>query len=199
MTMKHGRLPWYERASLDDAQRAIYERVAGGVRAQGPQAFPLTDDAGRLHGPFNGMLTSPSIGGALERIGAAIRFESQLGTREREIGILEVAALRRADFEWYAHERVGRKAGLTEPELDALRTGADAPTLSPREALLRAVVRACIRDRALDDATFAAAEAEFGTRALYDLVTLAGYYDLLALTMAVWQTPLPAGERSPFS
>ena len=42
---------------------------------------------------------------------------------EREIAILEGAALRRADFEWYAHARVGRNAGLTDEELDALLRG----------------------------------------------------------------------------
>jgi hypothetical protein len=33
---------------------------------------------------------------------------------------------------------------------------------------------------------------------LAELVVLVGYYDLLALSLRVWRTPLPAGENSPF-
>jgi alkylhydroperoxidase family enzyme len=197
--MKHGRLPWYLPDELDTDGRALYDRIAGGPRAKGPQAFPLTDDAGRLNGPFNAMLASPNVGAALQEVGAAIRYRSALSDREREIAILEVSALRTSEFEWYAHVRVGRAIGLTAEEIDALQHGTDAGTFVPREALVRRVCRALIVERTLDDALLDEAEAALGTRALMDCVTLVGYYDLLALTMATWRTPLPAGAEPVFT
>jgi 4-carboxymuconolactone decarboxylase len=197
--MKHGRLPWFAPDDLDPEQRALYDRIAGGPRAAGPQAFPLTDDAGRLNGPFNAMLVSPDIGGTLQEVGAAIRYRSALSHREREIAILEVARLRRSEFEWYAHERVGRASGLTAGELHALQHGDPAPSFDARETIVRRVAHDCLIDRRLADGVHAEAEGALGLRALADVIALVGYYDLLALSLAVWKTPLPAGTEPVFA
>ena len=197
--MMHGRLPWFVPAELDAEGRALYDRIAGGPRATGPQAFPLTDDRGRLNGPFNAMLVSPDIGTALQEVGAAIRYRSALSHREREIAILEVSVLRRCEFEWYAHERVGRANGLVDDELRALLHGEPAPTFDPREMMVRHVARTCIVDRTLDDDTLTVAEGLLGDRALMDVISLVGYYDLLALNLTVWQTPLPDGAEPVFA
>jgi len=197
--MKHGRLPWFEPHELSAEQRAIYDDIAGGPRAQGPQAFALTDGAGRLEGPFNAMLVEPAIGGALQALGSAIRYRSPLTARAREIAILEVAALRRSAFEWYAHERVGRLAGLTDTELSALASGAAAASFDATETIVRAVVRALIVERDLGDALYAEAEAALGTPVVAYLIALAGYYDLLSLQLRAWRTPLPAGAQAPFA
>jgi 4-carboxymuconolactone decarboxylase len=196
--MKSGRLDWFAPEELDAEARALYDRIAGGPRAHGRQAFPLTDSAGRLNGPFNAMLVNPQVGTHLQELGSAIRYRTALSDRVREIAILEVAVLRRSAFEWYAHERVGRLAGLTDEELGALLHGADAPTFDSAERAARATVRALIATRDLDDELFAQAHAALGETALADLIALAGYYDLLSLSLAAWRTPLPAGAESPF-
>jgi len=194
----HGRLPWFAPGDLDAGARELYERIVGGPRTQGPRAFPLTDDAGRLNGPFNAMLLSPEIGTALQELGAAIRYRSNLSNRAREIAILEVSVLRRCAFEWYAHVRVGEQAGLTAAEIAALRDGAPAPTLDATESCVRELVGVLVRERDLDDAAFSAAVGRLGERALMELIALVGYYDLLALSLRVWRTPLPAGAEAPF-
>ncbi len=191
--MTHGRLPWYDPSSLDPEQRAVYDEITGGPRATG-RAFRLTDDSGRLEGPFNAMLTAPGAGMALQRLGAAIRYATTLPDRWREIAILEAAVARRCDFEWYAHERVARAAGFTDDELAALRDGADAPAFTPEERTVRAVCRTLLSGGDLDDPTYAHAEQTLGRTALYELVVLLGYYDTLALSLRVFRTPLPAGQ-----
>jgi 4-carboxymuconolactone decarboxylase len=195
---EHGRLPWLTPGDLDEEQRALYGRIAGGPRAQGPQAFALTDDGGRLHGPFNAMLQSPDVGTALQELGSAIRYKSALTARAREIAILELSVLRHAEFEWYAHVRVGKAAGLTEAEIAALRAGDAVPTFDARETLVRDVVRTLVRERDLDDTAFAAAEKTLGHRGLMDVIALTGYYDLLALSLRVWRTPLPPDAEPAF-
>jgi alkylhydroperoxidase family enzyme len=197
--MNHGRLPWPTPAELDAEARALYDRIAGGPRAAGPQAFPLTDDAGRLHGPFNAMLVSPDLGGALQEVGASIRYRSALSARAREIAILEVSVLRQCEFEWYAHERVGLASGLTADEVRALRSGDVAPTFDAAETLVRAVAHECTLHRTLADDVYDAAQRALGTRALLDCIVLVGYYDLLALMMTVFRTPLPAGADPVFT
>ena len=126
----HGRLPWPTPNELDTAQRDLYDRIAGGPRAAGRQAFPLTDPDGRLNGPFNAMLMSPDVGAAMQELGSVIRYKTTLSDRIREIAILELSVFRRSEFEWFAHVRVGAQAGLTTDELTAIREGSAAPTLS---------------------------------------------------------------------
>lgn len=195
---QHGRLPWFAPQDLDPPARALYDAIAGGPRAQGARAFPLTDEDGRLNGPFNAMLVSPEVGTALQELGAAIRYRTSLGARAREIAILEVSVLRRCSFEWYAHERVGRQAGLTGEEIAALHAARDAPSFTAEESLVRELARTLLRERDLGDAAFARAEQALGTRVLMELIALVGYYDLLALSLSVWRTPLPAGAPPAF-
>jgi alkylhydroperoxidase family enzyme len=195
----HGRLPWPAPGELDDVRRGVYDAIAGGPRAAGPQAFRLTDAEGRLEGPFNAMLVSPGVGHALQDLGAAVRYRTSFSDRAREIAILALAVLRRSDFEWYAHERVGRRAGLSEDELSALLSGADPASLSSEESLLLRTTRILATTGDLDDEAFAAAEDGLGREQLAELIVLVGYYDLLALSLRVWRTPLPAGEIPPFS
>jgi 4-carboxymuconolactone decarboxylase len=195
---EHGRLPWYTPHELDEPAKALYDRIAGGPRAQGPQAFDLADVNGRLHGPFNALLISPEVGSAIQELGATIRYKSGLSPRAREVAILEVSARRKSSFEWYAHERVGKQVGLTAAEIAALHDGVEAPTLTPTETVVRHTVATLLTKRDLDDAEFTAAVEALGERVLMDLVALVGYYDLLALSLTVWRTPLPAGTEPPF-
>jgi 4-carboxymuconolactone decarboxylase len=192
----HGRLPWPRPEELDAPRRALYDAIVGGPRASGP--VPIADAEGRLEGPFNAMLVSPDVGVALQQLGAAVRYRTSLSDRARELAILALAAIRRSDFEWYAHERVGRSVGLSDAELALLRDGGSPATFSERERTVLDVTRALVAVGDLDDEAFAAAQSALGREALAELVVLVGYYDLLALSLRVWRTPLPAGETPPF-
>jgi alkylhydroperoxidase family enzyme len=173
-------------AELDEEQREVYTAIAGGRRAQGPQLFPLTDEAGRLRGPFNAMLLSPSLGLPLQAVGAAVRYSSDLTDRERELAILVVAARWNSAFEWASHLPIGRAAGLSEAELDALRSGADVPLADPAEAAVVAWVRTLAHDWTADDEAYSQAEAVLGLRRAYELSVLVGYYSTLALQLRVF-------------
>jgi hypothetical protein len=109
-----------------------------------------------------------------------------------------VSAHRHADFEWYAHERIGRAAGLSDDEIAAIRRSKKIATLDAGETLVRRLVRMLLRERDLDRAAFEEARDVLGARALMDLIALVGYYDTIALSLRVWRTPLPVGETSPF-
>ncbi|EFL29059.1 conserved hypothetical protein [Streptomyces himastatinicus ATCC 53653] len=109
------RLPLLRPSTLGPGQRALHEEITGGPRAAGPQPFALTDAEGRLHGPFNAMLLSPALGGALQSLGTAIRYASHLTPRIWETAILVVATAWDSAFERHAHERTGAAVGLTEP------------------------------------------------------------------------------------
>ncbi len=184
------RIPKLEPSSLDDEQRSLYNAIAGGRRAQGPQLFLLADQEGRLEGPFNAFLLQPRLGSALQALGSSVRYDTGLDDRCREIAILAVAAHWRSDFEWYAHEAVARSVGLGEAELAAVRDGRHA-ALTGREAVVARTVSALVVRGDLDDAEYRQAVEQFGTSGLFELLTLVGYYATLALQLRVFRVPAP--------
>ncbi|GLZ06735.1 carboxymuconolactone decarboxylase [Actinomadura sp. NBRC 104412] len=191
------RLPLLRPGLLSEEQREVYEAVTGGPRRDGTSPIRYMDDEGRLLGPFNAMLYSPAVGMPLQELGAALRFRTAFTKREREIAILVVAAGHRAPYEWYAHERIGRRAGLTEDELDALRTGV-APVLADvRERVVYEAARQMVVDGDLSDPVYTEAVATLGRAAVVELVALVGYYSALALQMRVFRVGLPEGEPEP--
>jgi 4-carboxymuconolactone decarboxylase len=185
------RLPKLPPAELDEPQRALYDAIASGPRARGPQLFALTDKAGALEGPFNAMLLSPPVGGALQALGGAVRYGSGLANREREIAILVVAHAWNCAFEVYAHEAVGRAAGLTDDELAALRAG-DYGQFTEHDQLVANTSAALAVRSTLTDDEFGAARDALGLRLLFELTTLVGYYGTLALQLRVFDVDAPS-------
>ena len=193
--MSTPRIPKLAPSTLDAGQRALYDAIAGGRRAQGPQLFRLTDADGCLEGPFNAFLLQPRLGSALQALGSAVRYETGLDDRSREIAILVVAARWRSAFEWHAHEAVARAAGLTDAELTAiLEEQPDA--LAGREAVVARTAAALAARGDLDDAEYREATATLGSDGLFELLTLVGYYATLALQLRVFRVPAP--EETPF-
>ncbi len=176
---------------LDDEQRDVYEAITGGPRACGPRYFPLTDEEGRLHGPFDAMLRSARVGRALQDLGSALRYSTDMPARLREIVILAVASEEDSAFERYAHEAVGRGIGLTEEELEAIRHGRELPSGDPAEAVALRATRRLLREGDLDDESYAAVSAALGERQVFELTTLVGYYRLLATQLRVFRVPVP--------
>ncbi|WNM25575.1 carboxymuconolactone decarboxylase family protein [Demequina capsici] len=180
-----GRVPDLTPERLDAEARALYDAIAGGPRAAGPQHFALTRQDGSLRGPFNAMLLAPGIGGALQEVGAALRYRGSLNDRAREIAILLVAAHWRSAFEQESHEAVGRAHGLTDHEIEALRMR-DASAFSGVEAAVADAVLALLAGD-LDDEAWATAEAALGAEVVFELTALVGYYATLALQLRVFR------------
>jgi alkylhydroperoxidase family enzyme len=195
---RQGRLHWYRPEELSDEQLPVYRSITTGPRASAKRISPLMDDEGRLHGPFNPMLLSPTLGAALQSTGAAIRYHSTLTGRQREIAILLMSQHERSNFEWIAHVDVARQAGLTEPELDALFEGSLASTLSPDETCVGEMILALIDTADLTPAQFASAQSIIGDVKLVEVIYLTGYYRTLAMSLRALRIPLPPGSVAPW-
>jgi 4-carboxymuconolactone decarboxylase len=137
------------------------------------------------------MLHAPALGHPLQDLGAAIRYRTGLSARVREIAILSVAAATDSAFERYAHQRVGRAAGLTDAELAELAHGRFASD-DPVEAAAYALCDRLNRGRLpLSDEDFAALRAALGEAALVELVVLVGYYRTLSQLLHVFDVGAP--------
>ena len=186
------RLPVLSSEEMTPEQVDLYREILGGPRGQGPRAVLLSSGAGGLAGPFNAMLYAPPVGHALQGLGAAIRFGTQLAPRVREMAILVVAQAWDSAYERESHELIGRDAGLTEAEIEALRTGVDPGFAEKEERVAYTVTRALTGpDADLDDEEYDIAVAALGEQALVELSSLVGYYTTLALQLRIFRVPAP--------
>ena len=182
---------------LTEAQRAVYDSIAGGDRAR-DASFRLTEDDGSLVGPFNALLYNPGVGDALQRLGSALRFHSDFSPMLKEAVILAVAARWRSVFEWWAHEPIGRKAGLSTAQIETLRSGGKPNFDDSSMTAAFDFASVLIEGAKPDAAAFAAAQEALGNGGVIEMVALVGYYSLLAQLMDVLEVDVPTGEEAPF-
>jgi 4-carboxymuconolactone decarboxylase len=190
------RLPVLSSDEMTSEQVVLYREILGGPRGQGPRAVLLASGAGGLAGPFNAMLYAPPVGHALQELGTAIRFRTELAPRIREMAILVVAQAWDSAYVRESHELLGRDAGLTDAEIEALRAGADPGFADKQEQVAYSVVRALTgpgpKRPDLDDQEYDTAVAVLGERALVEMSALVGYYATLALQLRIFRVAGPA-------
>jgi 4-carboxymuconolactone decarboxylase len=179
-------------ADMTDEQRALYEQFTSGPRTAAGNAFSLVGADGRLQGPPAVWMLSPAFGRALEQVGGAVRFASRLPFRAREIAILLVGHHHHSPFELYAHRLAGAAAGLTEADLAALADGGGPAGMSDVEDCVLRTTRRILDHGTLSDDEFREAAGVLSEGGLFELVTIVGWYNLVAWQLAVFDVR-PAG------
>lgn len=192
------RIPYITTENFTDAQQQLYERITGGKRSHGRPLASFFTPEGGLRGPFNAFLYNPVIGDAAQRLGEALRFEGSLPAPLRELAILTVAARWKAQYEWFAHEIIGRKHGLDEHVTNSLKAGEQPDFDSPAQALVFTFCRELLETGYISDRLYAKAVELLGEAGVVELVILMGYYTTIAMTLNVLKVPVPAGEKAPF-
>ena len=118
--------------------------------------------------------------------------------RGRPLDSLTVGAKWMAEYEWWAHCKVGRREGVSDETIDAIHRG-ERPVLSdPVDQAAYDFTAALLETGRVDSQLYNAARAQLGDGGLVELVTLAGYYTLVSFTLNAFDVPLPAGESYAF-
>ncbi len=180
--------------AMSDEQRALYEAILGGKRGPG-----MRGEDGALIGPFNAMLLNPHVGDRVQRLGEALRFDISLSRNVIEVATLVVGNHWRAQFEWWAHERLAKQAGVSEAVIAAIKHGERPDFSNDDEAAAYEAASEMYRTQRLTDATYANAVQRFGEAGVFELIALVGYYSLVSLLLNGFEVPLPAGEAPPFN
>ena len=141
---------------IDAAQQRLYDTIVD-TRVDIVGKVVLFDERGALRGPWNAEVASPALGQHLERLATAVRSENSLEPRLYEVAVLVVGVHWQAQFEWYAHERFARKAGVAEAAFPLMKEGAPPAALEgilqPDEVAVRYMGRVhaeCIAECLLD-------------------------------------------------
>ncbi|MGH7056897.1 MAG: carboxymuconolactone decarboxylase family protein [Acetobacteraceae bacterium] len=179
-----GRMAPLTREALDAEQRRVYDAVVAGPRRE-------------MNGPVPFWLKSPGLADAAQRLGAWLRFESQLPPSVRELAILVTARAMTAQVEWHLHRPIAEQAGLSPHVIGAIAARTPPDLASDDEALTYAIAERLTKTHALDDELYARGLLRFGERGMVELVALVGYYTLVALTLNAFEATLPDGAGPP--
>ncbi|MGH3304178.1 MAG: carboxymuconolactone decarboxylase family protein [Streptosporangiaceae bacterium] len=183
------RLPELRRDDLTATGQAVWDLI---VRTRGSH---VVTDTGGLIGPFNAFVYAPDVGGPLASLGAALRFESSIERRLTEVAIVTVASHWRAEFEWLAHARLAREAGVPDVVVDAIGRGEDPLFTAADERVVHTAARELVTTGRLADTSYAAARDLLGDTGTMELVALCGYYSLISFVLNAFGVPLPAGAE----
>lgn len=108
-----------------------------------------------------------------------------LPRRETELMILRVAHLRGSAYEFEHHSRLGKRAGVTPDDLEAVVAGPEVDHWTPREAALLGAVDELLETKDLGDAAWYRIRQHLNDRETVELLLLVGHYDMLATTLHV--------------
>lgn len=135
----------------------------------------------------------PALAKAFLTFNNHVATGSTLSRRIRELLILRISWLRRAEYEFLQHVVLARKAGLSEVEIERVTFGPDAPGWDPGDADLIRAVDELHEHAHIQNATWARLSASFNQNQLMDLVFCVGCYDLLAMVFKTFGAQLEPG------
>jgi uncharacterized peroxidase-related enzyme len=134
---------------------------------------------GRLHDFYRALMHTPGLASAWFDFNNAVRFQTGLGDRERELVIMRVAALTGCEYVWKVHEaQYAPAAGVTPREIAAVRGSPAAGVFGGRERALLDYVDAITQNVAVPDATFEDLRRHFSDRETVDVTVLVAAYNM---------------------
>ena len=163
---------------------------------------PLADDilkvsSAALGGPYNALLRSPEMARRCFDHLDYLRFRTSVNKRLNEFAILIQARISNAQYEWWAHEIIARKAGLSEAVMKDLRECKRPTSMQDDERL---VYDYCIQlslNHRVPDALWQEAVNKMGEQAVIDLTVLSGTYVMVSMLLNATQVGIPGGGELP--
>ncbi|MEO0883075.1 MAG: carboxymuconolactone decarboxylase family protein [Pseudomonadota bacterium] len=142
---------------------------------------------------FRMMANAPHLIGPFVDLGTAFLFKGVLDPIDREIAILRVGYLSNATYETAQHEKIGRDVGMSEPLIDAVKSGPDAPELTHQQrGIIRFVDDLVVNVRASDD-TFQPMLESYGPDGVQELTLITGYYMMVCRFLETFDVEIEDG------
>ena len=174
-----------------------YESLPESVR-------PLADDilkvsSAKLGGPYNALLRSPEMARRCFDLLDYLRFRTTVEKRLNEFAILIQARLSNAQYEWWAHEPIAHRAGLSEAVTADLRECRRPAAMRDDERLVFDYCLQLSLNHRVPDALWQQAVDAMGEQAVIDLTVLSGTYVMVSMLLNATQVGIPGGGALPLT
>ena len=165
---REARIPPLEPKDWTPEQRKRFDPNGTGQRAANVfVTFVRNPPADRLRGPINQHILNATT----------------LSVRQRETLLMRIGVLCRSEYEWAAHSRLGRRAGMTDADVARIVAGPESGGGDPLETALLRATDELYRDDRISDETWVALAKSLDTKQLLDVLIAVGGYR--ATSMAI--------------
>ncbi|MES2564588.1 MAG: carboxymuconolactone decarboxylase family protein [Pseudomonadota bacterium] len=180
------RIPLFPTENMTDEQRRVHEAIVSGPR-------------GVIVGPLRAALHNPQLADQWQRFGAFMRYGTSLAPRLSELVILTTGRYWDCQVEWYSHEPLARKSGLSDKVIAALKIDERPVFVNADEAAVYDYCLDLCRSHRVSDTHYARALDLFGATGVVELTALIGYYSMVVMTLNAHEIPVPAGVTPPLA
>jgi alkylhydroperoxidase family enzyme len=143
-------------------------------------AAQIRTERGKLHNLYKMLLNSPPVARGWLNLLTAVRQQCKLSGRYRELCILRVAILNRADYEYQSHIPFALKEGITQAQIDALRDWNKSSAFDAADRAVLAYTDSMTKDVHVPDAVFEPLRPHFDQRELTELTATIAAYNLVS-------------------
>ena len=172
-----------------------YESLAPEVRPLADEILKVSSAA--LGGPYNALLRSPEMARRCFELLDYLRFKTSVNKRLNEFAILIQARIANAQYEWWAHEPIARKAGLSDAVMRDLQACRRPAAMQDDERLVYDYCVQLTLNHRVPDALWDEAVAKMGEQAVMDLTVLSGTYVMVSMLLNATQVGIPKGGAEP--
>ena len=148
-------------------------------------------------GPTSIMKNSPEMAKRAMALSAYLRNESSLPKKIQELTMLVAARNMDCQYIWNAHAAAGRREGLSDGLVDALRDNQPLPEVPADEAAVINLGNDFYQTHRVSEANFQAALDQFGRQGFAEVVGLMGYYAMLSFNANSVVLDLPESMTEP--
>ncbi len=131
------------------------------------------------------------------RLGNAILFKSALDPVLRELAILRVGHLSRADYEIHQHEKIAAQLEIPRGKVEAVARGAAAAVFSPLERKVLRFTDDVVRHVRAGDETFLPLLEDLTYKQVQELVLTIGYYMMVARFLETFDVEVEGADALP--
>jgi 4-carboxymuconolactone decarboxylase len=156
----------------------------------------IADSRGSVRGPYGVLLHSPDLAARVAHTGSYVRFDLDVPESLKETVIIATAREIKNQYEFAAHARLARQAGVSENTIQAIARGSAPQGLSGDEEKLVRYVHELLRNHKISDATFNSVKDRFGMQKTLELTALIGHYLLVGQILTAFEVDLPEGVKA---
>jgi alkylhydroperoxidase family enzyme len=154
----------------------------------------IRENGGRVLNLFKVMAHCSEIGNRFLKLGNSILLKGVVPPNLRELAILRVGLINKANYEWTQHVPIALRAGVKQEQIDDLANWENSSRFSETEkTILRYTDEETINIRVKDE-TFSAVRTILSEEGVVELTTAVGYYGMVCRILETLQVELENKE-----
>ncbi len=153
--------------------------------------FQTIEDSGNeVINLLKALAHSPRICRDWRRLGVTLLLKGELSPRIRELAILRVGDLAKANYEWTQHVPIALETGVKQEQIDELSGWVNSREFSELERAVLQYTDEVSRNFRVSDDTFSRIRDFLGEKEIVELTVTIGYYGMVCRTLEALQIEL---------